>query len=915
MSEVVAILSALGYLGLLFGVAWFAEYRQRRRKSIIASPYVYALSMAVYCTAWTYYGSVGRASTNGMEFVAIYVGSTIMCALFVPVLGRIIRICNTLRITSLADLISTRYGKNFSVAIAVTVFCVLGIIPYIALQLKAITVSFDVLTGGSSSNLPINGLLSDSTFWTTVVLALFIMLYGNRSIDSTERHEGLVAAVAFESIIKLVAFVAVGLFVTYGLFNGAEDLFSQALKDERLQPLFTLDNSGSYAPWMGQVVLAAMSLIFLPRQFQVSVIENLDQRHLAKATWMFPLYLLVINLFVLPIAFGGMLLLGDSVPHDVYVLALPLHFDHAWLGLFIFIGGFSAATSMIMVETIALTTMVSNNLVMPALLSARDFKVTKSEKLSSTILNVRRISIVVILGLAFIYEKTIAQHATLVSIGLISFVAVAQFAPAVFGGLIWKGGSQRGAMAGLCTGFVLWVFTLVVPSLSDAGLIGRGVMTDGLFGLWWLKPYAFLGLEGLDPVTHGFFWSTLLNLAVYVVVSLQSERSAREIYYGELFVDAYKHGRTNDASAVWRGTAYVPDLRSLLANFIPTERADRALNQFARRNNIVLAGNGTADPRLVTYVERVLSGIIGSASARIMVASVVKEEELGMDEVFDILRGSQQLIVLNKELRQHGEELDRLTQELRKVNDELRRSDELKDEFLYTVTHELRTPLTSIRALSEILHDNPALGADERQQFLVTVTRETERLTRLIEQVLDLEKFESGKQKLEMEQVRVTDLIDEAVDGMGQLLREQRIELVRNVDGEIPPVVADRDRILQVLINLLSNAIKFSAPQKGRIQVFASIQDERVRVSVRDNGHGVEPALRELIFEKFFQVRKRAARSPVGSGLGLAISKKIIDLHGGTIRVESDDRAGAEFTFTLPLRGVGVPTTDSDAAA
>ncbi len=896
MDKGVAILGTLGYMALLFAVAWYAERRRQGRRSLIANPYVYALSMAVYCTAWTYYGSVGRASTNGLEFVAIYLGSTVMSAVFVPVLGKIIRICNSLRITSLADLISTRYGKNFSIAIAVTVFCVLGIIPYIALQLKAITVSYNVLT----ASVPEPGIILDSTLVTTVLLALFIVLYGNRSVDATERHEGLVAAVAFESIVKLVAFVALGLFVVFGLFNGFGDIFTRAAADPKLQQLFTISNNGSYASWIGQIALAALSLLFLPRQFQVSVVENLHERHLSKATWMFPLYLLVINVLVLPIAFGGALLLGDSVPRDAYVLALPMQAGHPGLALFIFIGGCSAAASMIMVETIALTTMVSNNLVMPALLRARDFKTDKEDTLSSTIINIRRVSIVVILGLAFLYEKTIAQHASLVSIGLISFVAVAQFAPAVFGGLIWKGGTQRGAMAGICTGFVLWFFTLVVPSLSDAGLIGREVMDHGLFGLEWLKPYALFGVRGLDPVTHGFFWATLTNLAVYVVVSLQGHRSARETYYAELFVDAFRHGRTNEAG-VWRGTAHVPDLRALLANFIPADRADRALDLFARRNNIPVSGVANADPRLVTYVERVLSGIIGAASARIMVASVVKEEELGMDEVLDILRGSQQLIVLNKELRQHGEELDRLTQELQRVNEDLRKSDELKDEFLYTVTHELRTPLTSIRALSEILHDNPALGQDERQHFLATMVRETERLSRLIEQVLDLEKFESGKQTLELEKVDLAAVIDEALDTLGQLVREKSIVLERSVEGGLPEVIGDRDRLLQVVINLVSNAIKFCDPSQGRIAVRAAAHAGMVRVEVADNGPGVEPALRELIFEKFFQERKKAAHAPVGTGLGLAISKKIMELHQGTIGVESDDRAGARFHFTLPM--------------
>jgi signal transduction histidine kinase/Na+/proline symporter len=898
MGEGLVIGSAVVYLGLLFGIAWWTERRGTTAQRLLRSPSIYALSMAVYCTAWTYFGSVGRAATDGIEALAIYIGATAMAFLFVPVLRKMVRVSRTLRITSLADLISTRYGKNFSVAIAVTLLCVVGIIPYIALQLKAVTQAIDLITEPGSQR---SWLLADGALLVTVLLCVFLLVFGARSVDATEKHDGMVVAVAFESLVKLVAILLVGGFVTFGLFQGFGDLFAQASSRPELRELFTLRHDDLDGSWTGTMLLACGSLLLLPRQFQVSVIENVNEQHIAKATWLFPLYLLLINLFVLPLALGGRLLLDPSIPGDTYILALPMAHGHEVLGLITFLGGFSAATGMILVETIALGTMLSNNVAMPFLLKARDFRTDRTDRLSSTVLFTRRMSIILILAAAYLYARTIAQHATLVSIGLVSFVAVIQLTPAVFGGLYWRSGSQRGAMAGLVVGSALWVYTLVLPQLADAGLVPGQLITEGPWGIAWLKPYALLGMQGLDPLVHGLFWSLLVNMGLYILISLRDTLRSREAYYAEVFVNIDHHTEATGPSNVWRGTAYVPDLRALLINFIEPERVERSMGQFARRNNISLDGKGIADPRLVMWVERALSGIIGAASARIMVASVAKEEELTMEEVLGLLRGSQQLMSSNKDLRRQSDELDRLARALQEANEGLKRSDELKDEFLYTVTHELRTPLTSIRALSEILHDTPDIVEEQRQQFLATMVRETERLTRLIEQVLDLEKLESGKQKLNEGSILLPALIDEAVDSVGQLLRDKGISIQLDVQRNMRPILGDADRIEQVLINLLSNAVKFCPEEEGHITVSCYYVDNEVKVHVTDNGPGVEPASRKLIFDKFFQARQHhQRRNTSGSGLGLAICRNIVVLHGGRIWVESNTDQGARFSFTLP---------------
>lgn len=898
MNNLVAIGSAVLYLVLLFAVAYYAEYRLRKGRSLINNGYVYALSMAVYCTAWTYYGSVGRAAGSGIEFLSIYIGPTLAAALFIPVLHKIIRICKTQRINSIADLISTRYGKNFSIAVVVTVLCVVGIIPYIALQLKAISISIHTLTGGGDT--PLSGFLRDDSFYITLLLAVFIILFGTRSIDASEKHEGLVAAVAFESIIKLAAFLAAGLFVVYGIFNGFGDLFSRAAADSGTRDLFTFGGTQSYSAWTGLLLISMLAVFFLPRQFQVSVVENIQEQHLKKATWLFPLYLLLINLFVLPIALGGRLIFAEgAVDADTFVLALPLQEGQYWLSLFIFIGGFSAATSMIIVETIALSTMMSNNLAAPVLLSVLRFRPAGDRSFSRSILQIRRFSILLILALAYIYDKTIAQHLSLVSIGLVSFVAVAQFAPAVIGGIYWKDASKNGAMAGICTGFAIWFFTLVVPSMVSAWLLDEKILSEGLFGLSWLKPFSLLGVEGMDSITHSAFWSLLANLLVFVVVSIYSRKKPQEVYQAEIFVDIFRHSSGQDASPVWKGTAYLPDLRSLLENFLGAERSQKILNGYASRHQIPLDSK-RADPRLVAFSEKVLSGVIGSASARIMVSSVTKEEELKIDEVLHMLRESQQLIGLNKELRKKSAELEKATEQLRSVNSQLQEMDKTKDEFLYTVTHELRTPLTSIRAMAEIVHDNTDMEQEQRQQFLEALIRETERLSHLITQVLNLEKYENGRQQLNISSVEINSLIRDAVQSIRPLADEKSTSVEIRIPDSIFIVQGDEHLLMQVLTNLLSNAVKF-APENGLIKVSVHSNYNELQVWVEDNGKGIDPALHELIFDKFFQARNQTLRKPEGTGLGLAICRRIISMHEGRIWVESEPGKGSKFIFTLPL--------------
>jgi Na+/proline symporter/nitrogen-specific signal transduction histidine kinase len=892
------------YLALLFGIAYYGDKRADAGRSLISNGAIYALSLAVYATSWTYYGSVGRAATTGAGFLPIYLGPTLTITLGWLVLRKIIRISRRQRITSLADFVSARYGKSTLLGGLVTVIAVVGIVPYIALQLKAVSRTFiilrhypDVSPPSGLGSVPV---LHDTALYTALLLAAFTIVFGTRHLDATERHEGMVAAIAFESIVKLVAFLAVGLFVTFGLFGGPGDLFARAAADPRLSDLFTLTPGVSYESWVWLTVLSMLAILFLPRQFHIAVVENVDERHLNTATWLFPLYLLAINLFVLPIAFGGLLRFGTGggVDADTFVLALPMAEQQEVLALFAFLGGLSAATGMVIVETIALSTMVSNSLVVPLLLS-RWSRVARQRELGRLVLTIRRVTIVAVVLLGYAYVRIAGETPALVDMGLVSFAAVAQFAPAVLGGLVWKGGTRNGAVAGLVAGFAVWVYTLMLPTLARSGWLPADFL-DGPFGVDLLRPQALFGVTGMDAISHAMFWSMLANVGAYVVVSLYDQPSPTEQGHATLFVDVFQRPRAVDAR-FWRGSASVADLQALLERFLGPKAAGAALADFARAHRLNLAPDGQADAALVHYVELLLAGAIGAASARVVVASVVEEEPLGLGEVMEILGEASQVLAYSRELERKSQQLEAAGTELREANERLRELDRLKDDFMSTVTHELRTPLTSIRAFSEILLDNPGLAATDQERYLRIIVDETERLTRLINGVLDLAKLEAGRVEWHLAEVDLREVVGDSAAAAAQLFSDRGVGLDLRLPPALPAVCADRDRIMQVMLNLLSNAAKFCAAGQGQVIVELRPGDGRVRVDVRDNGPGIRPEDREVIFDKFRQGVDPTTGRPQGTGLGLPISREIVGQLGGELWVESNLGRGATFSFTLPV--------------
>jgi signal transduction histidine kinase len=496
-------------------------------------------------------------------------------------------------------------------------------------------------------------------------------------------------------------------------------------------------------------------------------------------------------------------------------------------------------------------------------------------------------------ALGYLYAHFIGQSYALVTIGLVSFAAAAQFAPALLGGIIWKGGTRMGALCGLSAGALVWFYTLLLPSFARSGWISGDFLETGPLGIALLKPYALFGLAGFDSITHSLIWSLMANLGLYIGVSMLSAQGTLERIQATLFVDALKPAGESGGGRFWRGTAQMADLLDLTARFVGAENAERAFAQHAAQRGLDLANMDEVDADFVAFAERMLAGAIGAASARVMVANVAKGEVMGLSEVMEILDEASQVIA-------YSQKLEAASGELKAANERLKELDRLKDDFVSTVTHELRTPLTSIRSFSEILKDNPDLDPAQRLEFLRIVVDESERLTRLINQVLDLSKVEAGSLGWDIRPIDAGDALEAALSATRRLAQDKGIALEERLPTFPLSVLADRDRLIQVLINLLSNAIKFAPASQGRIRAELTARENGILFTISDNGPGIDESHHEAIFDKFRQMSDQQSGKPAGTGLGLAISRGIVEHLKGRIWVESQPGFGATFHVLLP---------------
>jgi Na+/proline symporter/signal transduction histidine kinase len=649
----VAILTALVYLCGLFAIAHYGDTSGRRIMSSRARPLIYALTLAVYCTSWTFFGSVGLASSRGLDFLPIYIGPILVVGLGFPLILRIARIAKAQNITSVADFVGARFGKSEQVAALVALICVAGVIPYIALQLKAISGSIEIVLESMEAGRAVSASSDDGALSAIIagLLAGFAMAFGTRNIDATEHQDGLVLAVAAESLVKLVAFIICGAFVTWWMFDGLGDLAARANANPAVRDM--LARQPDPETWIATTLLAAFAIILLPRQFHVMVVENRDESDIRTAAWLFPLYLLLINLFVIPLAIAGRLTFPDgAIDVDMTVLALPLNDKAHIIAVITMIGGLSAATAMVIVACVALSIMVSNHLAMPLLLRGRGMQRRfEAGDPASKILLIRRLAIILILSLAYLYFRYAAES-QLAAIGLMSFAAIAQIAPAFFLGLAWRRANARGAMAGLLVGVAVWAYTLLLPSLALDSPAIANIVANGPLGLAALKPTALFGVE-LPQIVHGVFFSLTANVFAFVGFSLTRPASPIERLQANGFMGA-EPALMGQALRLGGATVTVSELEGLVGRYLGAEHTRRSFESFMQSRGAPMTPAQEADTHLLRFAEHLLASAIGASSSRLVLSLLLRRRNLSREAALKLIDEASATLQYNRDLLQHA---------------------------------------------------------------------------------------------------------------------------------------------------------------------------------------------------------------------------------------------------------------------
>ncbi|MEG1591716.1 ATP-binding protein [Chryseobacterium sp.] len=886
MSSFALFIVVLIYLALLFLVAHLAE--KKKSKLWINNPYIYALSLAVYCTAWTYYGSIGVAATSGLNYLPIYIGPIMVIPAWIYINTRIVRISRVNKISSLADFISLRYGNSRSFSAIITLVCLFAIIPYIGLQIKAISETFHLVTETSVSK----NIFTDSGTFVVVLIAVFSSYYGTKYVDASEKRLGIISAIALESFLKLFFIIILGLFVIYYAFDGFSDLYQKASKFSDFKAKNTFNGIEGAMNWMVLCLISGTAICILPRQFHTAIVENRQEKHIKTAIWFFPLYLLIFTIFIFPIAWGGRLIFqGQNVNPEFYSILIPQHFDNTLITVLVFLGGLSSCISMIIISAITLSIMLSNNLIIPYGLLGK-FKAENETQNTRNITNVRKFSIFGLIIVAFAFYKYFILKTSLDSVGLISFVIIAQLAPAFFGAIFWRRGSYKGAIIGLFAGLIICYFGLIVPQyyFSYNSEI-KGVLRD------MYDVFDFFSIPYLGRIPEIFFWSILVNTGLFTILSVSMKGNYRERNFAELYVDIDKYIQNHENAFIWRGTAYVSDIKNILERFLGKKKTEQAMRIFNIKYNID-SQTETADSRFIKFSENLLAGRIGTASAKILIEGVTKEDKISLKEVLNILEESKENITLNKKLTEKSEELKQLSNDLSAANENLIVKDRQKDDFLDSVAHELRTPITAIRSAGEILADDDDIPLDIKREFLNNIITESDRLSEIINDILYLDKLQHGEIALHIQENNIIETYKKALNPILHLIQQKfihvsEVDLLRNYLFKY-----DEARFIQLFQNILGNALKFTDEQ-GTIQTKFSEKDNDLIIKIFNTGKNIPEEDLEMIFDKFYQSKNQNIIKPTGSGLGLAISKRIVEAHNGTIKAENSG-LGVTFTVILP---------------
>ena len=639
----IVIIITLLYIGLLFAVAYYADKMRASGRSVTSNAWIYTLSLTVFYTSWTFYGVIGQAATSGIIFIAPLLSFTLIAFSWRFLLRKMVRISKEQNILSIADFISSRYGKSPLLGGIVTIFFIMAIIPYIASQIKAIAFTFDLLTtppgtaGGFRNLTTALPPYIDTAFIVAMILGLFSILFGARQLDASERHEGLVAAIALQSVVKLIAFLAAGIFITYGLFDGFADIFTRFFFQfpERTHLFILGTPQVPYSLWFSWFLFTMATIMFLPRQFQMMVVENSNEKHINDAMWRFPAYTFLITLFVMPIALGGIIINGgNTASSDFFIINLPLQSGHPWLAMLVFIGGFSASAGMVMVESMVLSTMILNHLVIPVILRLN----IVAADISGILINAKRIGIAVVVLIGYLYHHFISESYPLINVGIYSNIAVAQFAPSIIGGLYWKQASGRGALTGLVAGFILWFYTLLIPLFVRSGWLAKDILENGPFGLGLLRPLELFGLSGLDMLSHALFWTLFFNLGAFIAISLLSEPDKTEAEQAVKFVDVFEAREEPFQRKRMSKAPAIAEFVALMTKFIGEKQARAAIAQYLGDRQIDERGSLSEYelPTLKRFTEKVLAGSVGAAAAGVIIDSYLAARGSKLEDVFDL---------------------------------------------------------------------------------------------------------------------------------------------------------------------------------------------------------------------------------------------------------------------------------------
>jgi Na+/proline symporter/signal transduction histidine kinase len=918
---VIIVIAIFIYIASLFVFGIVAEKNHSLQKKILNTPFAYALSLTVYLTSWTFYGSIGFAADYGLLFLTFHIGATFSILLWWILLRKLVRIKNEYRITSIADFISARYDKSASIAALVTIVAFVGTMPYIALQLRAIIESFAIITY-SPAAASIDALNPHQVGPVIVlVMIVFTIIIGVRRLDPTERHPGIIATIALDGIIKIVSFLIVGIFICYVLFDGIGDIFTRFSRTSHPDISNIIGTgTGSFGIWVTRLFLAMAAILFLPRQFHVAVIENSNEKHIRTAMWFLPLYMLVITFFTYPIAIAG--LLKGFLPQeaDFFILKLPLDSGHPLISLIGFIGGFSAASGMVIITSMTMATMITNHLLLPFVDMIKGFSFIRKN-----LLQCRWLVVAIFLFTGYWFERNIDQSYLLVQIGTISFAAVFQFAPLIIGGLFWKKANKCGALFGLCAGFAIWFYTLLLPLFIKSGWIDRAILSYGPFGIAWLRPEQLFGFSFPDQLTHSVFWSITLNIFLFVLASLWAEQKPDEQKIATHFIDILKNSGSFQPTSTQHLNVDLlqkkEKILKLLNRYLPPSATVHILDEcletqkIKERENISILELA----HLFNDVEKNLAGSIGAASAHHAMKRAnlfTRNESKELSKVYaDILAElnitpedmrqkinyyqERESILINQAATLEGL-VKKRTEQLERLHAELLSKEKLATlgRLTATVSHELRNPLGTIRSSLYSLAKRIGHEKDEKiLEIIDRAERNIERCDLIIDELLEYTRTKELS-------IELLDIINFMHEILAEIAIPDFITVIKDFSGVIS-IPADKERLRRSFINLINNAIhslqiKSSEkidPVREHYEITISIRKigDRIEIKIIDTGTGIPADKISKIFEPLYSTKS------FGVGLGLSIVKQIIERHGGSIDVQSENRRSTAVTVWLPL--------------